>query len=101
MWVAYFFVRVGRRRPFERYFADFGGEAAMQRYDIVIDGELTADLVAPGLPMRRRNGDRATILSVPALDAGALGRTLQLLESLGIGVTAINKVEDADDHNSP
>jgi hypothetical protein len=68
----------------------------MQRYDIVVDGELTADLVDPGLPLRCRNSDGATIVSVPALDPGVLGRTLHLLESLGIGVTAIHKVEDVE-----
>ncbi|WP_344059662.1 hypothetical protein [Terrabacter lapilli] len=62
----------------------------------MIDGELTADLLDPGLSLRRRNIDRATILSVPALDPGVLGRTLQLLESLGIGVTAIHKVDDLE-----
>jgi len=68
----------------------------MKRYDIVIDGELTADLLDPGLPLRRRKSGRATVVSVDAVDAGVLGRTLELLESLGIGVTAIHKVEDTD-----
>ncbi|GAA2039576.1 hypothetical protein GCM10009740_35470 [Terrabacter terrae] len=67
----------------------------MQRYDIVIDGELTADLLDPALPLRRRKSGRATVVSVDAVDAGVLGRALALLESLGIGVTAIHKVEDA------
>ncbi|WP_374969215.1 hypothetical protein [Terrabacter sp. BE26] len=67
----------------------------MQRYDIVIDGELTADLLDPALPLRRRKSGRATVVSVDAVDAGVLGRALALLESLGIGVTAIHKVEVA------
>ena len=66
----------------------------MQRYEIVLDGELTADLPDLGSPVRRRDSGQATILSLSAGDPDALGRTLDLLESLGIGVTAIHTVTD-------
>lgn len=66
----------------------------MQRYEIVLDGELTGDLPGLGSPIRRRDSGQATILSVSAGDPDALGRTLDLLESLGIGVTAIHQVPD-------
>ena len=68
----------------------------MQRYEIVLDGELTADLPGLGSPVRRRDSGQATILSVSAGDPDALARTLELLESLGIGVTAIHQVPEAD-----
>ena len=68
----------------------------MQRYEIVLDGELTADLPDLGSPIRRRDSGQATILSVSAGDREALGRTLDLLESLGIGVTAIHQVTETD-----
>ena len=63
-------------------------------YEIVLDGELAADFEDPGLPFQRRNSEGATILSVPTQDPEALAVTLELLESLGIGVTAIRPVGD-------
>jgi len=63
-------------------------------YEIVLDGELAADFVDASLPFERRNSHGATILSVPTLDPAALAVTLELLESLGIGVTAIRPVDD-------
>jgi hypothetical protein len=64
-------------------------------YEIVLDGELAADFVDASLPFQRRNSQGATILSVPTLDPAALAVTLELLESLGIGVTAIRPVDDS------
>ena len=63
-------------------------------YEIVLDGELAADFVDASLPFERRNSHGATILSVPTMAPDALAVTLELLESLGIGVTAIRPVED-------
>ncbi|WP_324143922.1 hypothetical protein [Intrasporangium sp.] len=70
-------------------------------YEIVLDGELAADFVDASLPFERRNSQGATILSVPTMDPDTLAVTLELLESLGIGVTAIRPVEDTGPGREP
>lgn len=64
-------------------------------YEIVLDGELDADLTDPSVPIERRDRGGTTILRVPALHALALSRALGLLGSLGIGVIALHRVDDA------
>ncbi|MEW1953085.1 hypothetical protein [Terrabacter sp. NPDC080008] len=70
----------------------------MQRYEIVIDGELAADLGDPRLEVHRRESDGSTVLHVDAPDASALAAALEAalerLEALGIGVTGMHKVYD-------
>ncbi|WP_353508902.1 hypothetical protein [Intrasporangium sp.] len=70
----------------------------MPVYEIVLDGELAADFVDASLPFERHDSHGATILSVPTLDPAALAATLEVLESLGIGVTAIRPVGDTGSH---
>lgn len=66
----------------------------MRIYEIVLDGELTADLSDSVGQLPRRQEGGSTVLSVPAPDPETLARVLSLLESLGIGVTAMQEVED-------
>lgn len=63
-------------------------------YEIVIDGELATDLTDSSVSLERRNSGGATILRIPVVHHDTLSRVLSLLESLGIGVTAVQQVED-------
>jgi hypothetical protein len=67
---------------------------SMRLYEIVLDGELTADLSDSVGPLTRRQEGGATVLSVPVSEPETLARVLGLLESLAIGVTAMQEVED-------
>jgi hypothetical protein len=65
----------------------------MRIYEIVLDGQLAADLSdSVGLVPRREEAG-STVLSVPASDPATLARVLDALETLGIGVTAIRQLE--------
>jgi len=64
-------------------------------YEIVLDGELATDLTDSPVSLERRNSGGATILSVPVVKDDTLSSVLSLLESLGIGVTAVRQVDDA------
>jgi hypothetical protein len=64
----------------------------MQVYEIVVDGQLSADVVDSLGPIPRRDVGGATVLSVPMDEPDALARALALLETLGIGVTAVHRV---------
>jgi hypothetical protein len=66
----------------------------MQVYEIVLDGELATDLTDSPVSLERRNSGGATILITPVVHADTLSSVLSLLESLGIGVTAVHQVED-------
>jgi hypothetical protein len=66
----------------------------MRTYEIVLDGVLTSDLPAPAASFTRRQHRGATVLSVPVPDAAALESVLALLESLGIGITAMTELEE-------
>ena len=55
----------------------------MQVYEIVVDGELSADLADALGPIPRRDVGGATVLSLPTADPDALPRVLALLETLG------------------
>jgi len=68
----------------------------MQVYEIVVDGRLSAGVADSLAPMERRDVVDATILRLPRSDPDALARALALLESLGIGVTAV-RVEGEDE----
>jgi hypothetical protein len=63
-------------------------------YEIVLDGELTSDLPASVGQIARRQERGASVLSVPVGEKATLERVLGLLESLGIGITAIREVRD-------
>ncbi len=67
----------------------------MQVYEIVVDGVLSADVVDSLGPIPRRNVGGATVLSVSMTEPDALARALALLETLGIGVTAVHQLGDA------
>jgi hypothetical protein len=64
----------------------------MQVYEIVVDGQLSADLADALGPIPRRDVGGATVLSLPKADPDALRRVLAVLETLGIGVTAVHQV---------
>jgi len=66
----------------------------MRIYEIVLDGQLAADLYDSVGPLPRREQAGSTVLSVPASDPATLARVLEALESLGIGVTAMRQVEE-------
>ena len=68
----------------------------MRMYEIILDGELTADLTDSPVQLQRRNFGGATILSFPVVRDDTLSLVLSLLESLGIGVTAVRQVDDAE-----
>jgi len=68
----------------------------MRMYEIILDGELTADLTDSPVRLQRRNFGGATILSFPVVRDDTLSLVLSLLESLGIGVTAVRQVDDAE-----
>jgi len=69
----------------------------MRMYEIILDGELTADLTDSPVRLQRRNFGGATILSFPVVRDDTLSHVLSMLESLGIGVTAVRQVDDAGD----
>jgi len=73
----------------------------MQVYEIVVDGELSADLADSLGPIRRKDVGGATVLSVTMDEPDALARVLALLETLGIGVTAVHQVGDAGPGDDP
>ena len=74
----------------------------MRVYEIILDGELAADLTDSPVPLQRRNIGGATVLTFPVGPDDTLSLVLSLLESLGIGVTAVRQVDDADaDHDHP
>jgi len=66
----------------------------MRIYEIVLDGELTADLSDSAVPVQQRQEGGSTVLSFAAPDPDTLARVLGLLESLGIGVTAMQELDD-------
>jgi hypothetical protein len=66
----------------------------MRMYEIVLDGELTSDLPASVGEVVRRQERGASVLSVAVGEKATLGAVLGLLESLGIGITAMREVED-------
>ncbi len=68
----------------------------MRVYEVILDGELAADLTDSPVPLQRRNIGGATVLSFPVGPDDTLSLVLSLLESLGIGVTAVHQVDDAD-----
>ena len=72
----------------------------MRVYEIMLDGQLAADLTDSPVPLQRRNTGGATILSFPVVPDDTLSLVLSLLESLGIGVTAVLQVDD-DDADAP
>lgn len=72
----------------------------MRTYEIVLDGELTADLSDSVGPLPRREVGGSTILTVPAPHPEALARVLSVLQSLGIGVTALLEVEETPESTS-
>jgi hypothetical protein len=72
----------------------------MRMYEIVLDGELTSDLPASVGPITRRQERGATVLSVPVGEKATLEGVLGLLESLGIGITAMTEVEDPPEPRS-
>ncbi|HET7801495.1 MAG TPA: hypothetical protein VFL38_13815 [Humibacillus xanthopallidus] len=65
----------------------------MRMYEIVLDGELSSDLPATAEPVGRRQEGGSTVLTVPVAGRAALEEVLGLLESLGIGITAMSEVE--------
>lgn len=65
----------------------------MQVTEIVLDGELAGDLWQPLGRVSQRREQGATILSVAVGDSEALARILDRLESLGIGVTEMRRVD--------
>ncbi|MHA5263186.1 hypothetical protein [Escherichia coli] len=65
----------------------------MRIYEITLDGQLVADLSDSVGPLPQREVAGSTVLSVPASDPATLARVLKVLESLGIGVTAMRQVE--------
>jgi len=69
----------------------------MRMYEIILDGELTADLTDSPVRLHRRNFGGATILSFPVVRDDTLSHVLSMLESLGIGVTAVRQVDLAED----
>ena len=68
----------------------------MRVYEVILDGELATDLTDSPVPLQRHNIAGATILRFPMGPGDTLSRVLSLLESLGIGVTAVHQVEDVD-----
>lgn len=62
-------------------------------YEIVLDGELAADLTDLPVSLERRNSGGATTLTIPVVHDDTLSSVLSLLESLGIGVTAVHQVD--------
>ena len=64
----------------------------MQTYEIVVDGELSADVADALGPITRRDVGGATVLSVPIGDPDALARVLAVLANLAIGVTAVHRI---------
>ena len=68
----------------------------MLMYEVILDGELATDLTESPVPLQRRNIGGATVLSFPVVPDDTLSLGLSLLESLGIGVTAVHQVEDVD-----
>jgi hypothetical protein len=73
----------------------------MQVYEIVVDGELSAALADSLGPIRRKDVGGATVLSVTMDAPDALARVLALLETLGIGVTAVHQVGEAGPRHGP
>jgi len=67
----------------------------MQVYEIVVDGELSTDVADSLGPIRRRDVGGATVLSVTMDEPDALARVLAILETLGIGVTAVHQLGHA------
>ena len=68
----------------------------MRIYEIVLDGELTADLsdsVGQPVPRRQTAMERPSS-AFPRRIPTTLAGSWRLLESLGIGVTAMQEVED-------
>jgi hypothetical protein len=63
-------------------------------YEVILDGELATDLTESPVPLKRRDVGGATVLSFPVVPDDTLSLVLSLLESLGIGVTAVHQVED-------
>jgi len=62
-------------------------------YEIVLDGELATDLTDLPVSLERRNSGGATTLRIPVVHDDTLSSVLSLLESLGIGVTAVHQME--------
>ena len=73
----------------------------MQVYEVVVDGQLSADLADALGTIPRRDVGGATVLSLPTADPEALSRVLALLETLGIGVTAVHQVGDPTPGHDP
>ncbi|TQM57967.1 hypothetical protein [Humibacillus xanthopallidus] len=74
----------------------------MRMYEIVLDGQLTSDLPASVGEVVRRQERGASVLSVPVGEKATLDAVLGLLESLGIGITAMKEVEvPPEPHASP
>jgi hypothetical protein len=73
----------------------------MQLYEVVVDGQLSADLADALGPIPRREVAGATVLSLPTADPDALPRVLAVLERLGIGVTAVHRVGAPDTRRDP
>jgi len=72
----------------------------MRVYEVILDGELATDLTDSPVPLQRHNIAGATILRFPMGPGDTLSRVLSLLESLGIGVTAVHQVgEDGPGHD--
>lgn len=69
----------------------------MRVYEVILDGVLTADLTDSPVRLQRRNFGGATILSFPVDRDDTLSQVLSMLESLGIGVTAVRQVDHAED----
>ncbi len=66
-------------------------------YEVVLDGELATDLTDSPVPLERRDSGGATTLRFPVVHDDTLSSVLSLLESLGIGVTAVRQVDDEGD----
>ena len=73
----------------------------MRMYEIVLDGELTSDLPTSVGQIARRQERGASVLSVPVGERATLEHVLGLLESLGIGITAMREVEDPPERRAP
>ena len=73
----------------------------MQVYEIVVDGQLSAGMADSLGSIAWRDVGGATVLSVTMDEPDALARVLALLETLGIGVTAVHQVGDAGPGDDP
>jgi hypothetical protein len=67
----------------------------MPMYEIVIDGEVSHVLGDSFEPLHHREEHGATVLSVPGSDPQSLADVLEVLESLGIGVTAVRQLKES------